>query len=234
MPEINDAGQQVGDVIPGWTPRPVPERIELTGRYVRLVPLSSAHYSELYAATCGPGAETRWTYLGDEMPRDLPGLWMLLATRLQELPTTYAIVPEGGAPSGTASLCNIAPASGSVEIGHVLLGDGLQRTRAATEAFHLLQSYVFDELGYRRLEWKCHSLNESSRRAAQRLGFSYEGRFRNHQVVKGRNRDTDWLSIIDTEWPQIRAAHEAWLDPANFDRHGVQRSRLSSIGVTPN
>lgn len=219
--------QPVGVPVPAWEPRREPERTPLAGRYVSLVPLSSAHYAELYAATCGPGDESRWTYLPAEMPANLPAFWMLMAQRIEDDPTTYVIVPEGGGPAGVLSLCAIDPANGSMEVGWVLFGKDLQRTRAATEAVHLLQAHAFDDLGYRRFEWKCDSLNEPSRRAAERLGFTYEGRFRNHRVVKGRNRDTDWFSITDAEWPAIRERHEAWLDPANFDDSGLQRSPLS-------
>jgi RimJ/RimL family protein N-acetyltransferase len=155
---------------------------------------------------------------------------MLLAARLESDPATYAILPhEGeraGTPAGVFSLHAINTADGSVELGSVLFGPALRRTRAATEAVHLMQSYCLDELGYRRFEWKCHSLNEPSRRAAVRFGFTYEGRFRNAKVVKGRNRDTDWFSITAEEWPAIRDAHERWLDPANFDAQGRQVAAL--------
>jgi hypothetical protein len=123
----------------------------------------------------------------------------------------------------------VDPVNGSAEVGSILYGRTLRRTRAATEAIHLLARYLFDDLGYRRFEWKLDALNEQSARAARRLGFTYEGRFRNAMVYKGRNRDTDWFSIIDTEWPAVRAAHEAWLDPANFDAAGVQRTALSDL-----
>ncbi|MCL2612607.1 MAG: GNAT family N-acetyltransferase [Nocardioidaceae bacterium] len=223
---VNEFGQPLGEVVEGWEPRARPERVTLEGRYVRLVPLSSAHYSDLYAATCGPDDRQRWTYLPAEAPTDLPGLWMLMTARLEADPTTYVIVAEGGRPAGVFSLCSVDAANGSIEIGWVLFGAALQRTRAATEAIHLLQAYAFDELGYRRLEWKCDSRNEPSRRAAERFGFTYEGRFRNHRVVKGCNRDSDWFSITDAEWPALRQAHEAWLEPANFDADGRQVAPL--------
>lgn len=219
--------------MPGWAPRPEPERITLSGRYVTVEPLSSAHYAELFAATCAPEDDELWTYLTTDRPADLPALWMLLARRLETDPTTYAIVPHEGAragtPAGVFTLHAIDALNGSAEVGSVLFGRALQRTRAATEAIHLLQAYCLDELGYRRFEWKCNSLNESSRRAAERLGFTFEGRFRNARVVKGRNRDTDWFSIIDSEWPAIREAHERWLDPANFDADGRQLSALGDL-----
>jgi RimJ/RimL family protein N-acetyltransferase len=199
----------------------------LTGRYAELRPLSSAHYAELYAATCGADDASRWTYLPAVMPKDLPALWMLMATRLEADPATYAILGEDGGVAGTFALCSVDPANGSVELGWVLLGRTLSRTRAATEAFHLVMAHVFDGLGYRRLEWKCDSLNEPSRRAAGRLGFTYEGTFRQHRVVKGRNRDSAWFSITDVEWPDLRARNEAWLADDNFDADGRQLHPLS-------
>ncbi|GEP33265.1 hypothetical protein NSZ01_10330 [Nocardioides szechwanensis] len=140
---------------------------------------------------------------------------------------TMVLRPLGGTAAGLASFMRIDPGFGQVEVAGVLYARSLQRTRAATEAIHLLARHVFETLGYRRFEWKCDSLNEASRRAARRLGFTYEGRFRQHMVIKGRNRDTDWFSITDGEWPAVRAAHEQWLDPANFDEDGRQRSSLS-------
>ena len=141
----------------------------------------------------------------------------------------FAIVPvETGRAAGFCSLMRIDERMGSVEVGGINLGRQLQRSRAATEAMYLLLRHAFDDLGYRRYEWKCDSLNEPSRRAAVRLGFIWEGRFRKALVYKGRNRDTDWFSVTDTEWPAVRAAHEQWLDPTNFDEHGRQRTSLSA------
>ncbi|GAB4013368.1 GNAT family N-acetyltransferase [Nocardioides ultimimeridianus] len=232
MSELNAYGQQVGAVVDGWESRPWPEATVLEGRYVRVVPLTSAHYSDLFAATCGDDDGDLWTYRPVPRPTKLPDLWMHLAGHLdRDDMETFAIVPaEGeraGRATGIASYLRIEPDHGQVEVGGVLLGKALQRTRAATEAIHLLVRHALDDLGYRRFEWKCDSLNEPSRRAAGRYGFTYEGRFRNHLVVQGRNRDTDWFSITDAEWPAIRARHEAWLDPANFDEQGRQRSALS-------
>lgn len=140
-------------------------------------------------------------------------------------PLFYAIRLDESA-QGIASYLRITPEHGTIEIGHVWLGTRLQRTTAATEAIFLLALHAFDELGYRRLEWKTNSLNEGSRRAAERFGFTYEGTFRNHQVVKGRNRDTAWYAITDDDWSPIRAAFEQWLDPSNFDESGAQRAPL--------
>jgi len=234
VPDVNEFGLPVGDVVQGWQPRPRPEPVVLEGRYVRVAPLTSAHYSELFRTVCGRDDGDLWTYRPVDRPATLAELWMHLAAVLDSpVDVTFTIVPaEGehaGLPAGLASYLRIEPATGQVEVGGVLLAKALQRTRAATEAIHLLMRHAFDDLGYRRFEWKCDSLNEPSRRAAARLGFSYEGRFRNHMITKGRNRDTDWFSVTDGEWPDVRAAHERWLDPANFDGDGRQLTALSEI-----
>lgn len=230
----NASGQAVGDEVPGWEPRPWPEPVALTGRYVELRPLSSAHYADLFAATCGPDDDDLWTYRPVPRPTALADLWMHLATHVDaDDMVTFALVPlEGeraGKATGIASYLRIEPAHGQVEVAGVLFGRPLQRTRAATEAIHRLMRYAFDDLGYRRFEWKCDSLNEPSRRAALRLGFVEEGRFRNHMVTQGRNRDTDWFSVTDGEWPAVRSAHERWLDPANFDAAGRQLRTLAEV-----
>lgn len=230
MPWTNDHGQRVGDPVPGWTPRPRPVPVLLEGRYVRLEPLSTDHAADLHASLCRPGDEPLWTYRPTDPPADVPAMADLVRAHLAaaEL-VTFALVPVGGPAQGIVSYTRIDPATGQVEIAGVLYSRALQRTRAATEAIHLAMRHAFDELGYRRFEWKCDSLNEPSRRAALRLGFTYEGRFRHHMVTKGFNRDTDWFSVTDTEWPAVRAAHERWLDPANFDADGRQRTRLSEL-----
>jgi RimJ/RimL family protein N-acetyltransferase len=225
---MNEYGLPVGDVVPGWTVRPWPEATTLTGRYVTLEPLSTDHAEALYDALCKPGDEELWTYRPTEPPADVPAMAALIEQHLVASDmVTFALVPTGEAAQGTASYMRIDPATGQVEIAGVLYAKTLQRTPAATEAIHLSMRHAFDELGYRRFEWKCDSLNEPSRRAAARLGFTYEGRFRNHMVTKGRNRDTDWFSVTDAEWPAVKAAHEQWLDPANFDANGRQRTALS-------
>lgn len=232
--ELDEHGNPVGRPVPDWRPRPRPEPATLRGRYVEVVPLASAYYADLFTATCGPDDGELWTYRPVAAPRSLPELWMHLAGMLESADdVTFALVPTEGASAGraagVASYLRIAPAHGQVEVGGVLFGRPLQRTRAATEAIHLLMRHAFDDLGYRRFEWKCDSLNEPSRRAAARLGFTYEGRFRNHMVTKGRNRDTDWFSVTAEEWPALRAAHERWLDPANFDDAGAQRTSLRDL-----
>ena len=135
----------------------------------------------------------------------------------------------GGRPCGVASYLRDEPEHRVIEIGHIWFGESLQRTTAATEAIHLLARHAFDDMGYRRLEWKCNALNERSRRAAERFGFTFEGVFRKHMIVKGKNRDTAWYAIVDDDWPAIRAAFEAWLDPANFGEDGRQLRSLASL-----
>ncbi|MBS4751489.1 GNAT family N-acetyltransferase [Nocardioides sp. zg-ZUI104] len=233
MAEHNELGQQVGDLVVGWEPRPWPAPVTLTGQHVTVEPLGSARYADLFATTCGPDDADLWTYRPVPRPGSLAELWMHLAGLLEEPDLVpFALVPQTGPAAGKAAgiacYARIVPAHGQVEIAHVLLSRDLQRTTAATEALHLLARHALDDLGYRRLEWKCDSLNEPSRKAAARLGFTYEGRFRNHMVTQGRSRDTDWFSITDAEWPALRAAHEHWLDPGNFTADGTQRSSLRS------
>jgi len=231
VPDLNEYGQPVGELLePAWSPRPRPEPVTLEGRYVVVEPLAIAHAAALLGAVCGPEDRSLWTYRPTEPPGDLDEMTELIARTLAAPDLlTFALVPDGGAAQGIASYTRLDPATGQVEVAGVLFARSLQRTRAATEAVHLLMRYAFDELGYRRFEWKCDSLNEPSRRAAARLGFTYEGRFRHHMVTKGRNRDTDWFSVTDAEWPAVRAAHEAWLAPANFDGDGRQRESLSRL-----
>ncbi|CAN5709337.1 GNAT family protein [soil metagenome] len=231
MPEENEFGQLVGDVVTDWTPRPWPTPVRLVGRHVALEPLRVAHAADLHAALCDDADRPLWTYRPTDPPADVAEMVTLVeATLAAPVLETWAVVPTAGARAGRAagltSFMRIDVATGQAEVAGVLYARHLQRTPASTEATHLLMRWAFDELGYRRFEWKCDSLNEPSRRAATRLGFRYEGRFRHHLITKGRNRDTDWFSVTDTEWPAVRAAHEAWLDPANFADDGAQRTPL--------
>ena len=233
MPEVNEHGQPVGDLVPGWSPRPRPDAVTLEGRYVVVEPLAVSHAPALLDACCGPDDPPLWTYRPTGPPADLDGMTGLIARTLAAPDLlTFALVPRGRAAEGLASYTRLDPATGQIEVAGVLFARSLQRTAAATEGIDLLMRYAFDDLGYRRFEWKCDSLNEPSRRAAERLGFRYEGRFRHHMVTKGRNRDTDWFSVTDAEWPAVRAAHEAWLAPDNFDADGRQRTSLSSAWPT--
>lgn len=225
--EANEHGQYVGPVVPGWGHRETPRRVPLPGHHVAAEPISLTHTEGLFAATCGPDDGHLWTYRPQARPENTAELERVVVRPLVEDTTsvTYAFVPTGDAAAGFASFFPIAATQGVVEISGVLFGSPLQRTTAATEAIHLMLTHAFD-LGYRRVEWKCDRLNEPSRNAAARFGFTYEGRFRQHMVTKNRNRDTDWFSILDSEWPELRARNERWLDPANFDELGRQRHRL--------
>lgn len=230
MPPANELGQQVGDEVPGWSRREPAVAVTLQGRYVRVEPLSVTHAEALHAELCDEGSRHLWTYRPTDPPPDVARMQGLIGAHLDAPDLeTMAIVPAGGQPAGIASYTRIEPAHGQVEVAGVLYSRTLQRTRAATEAIHLMARHAFETLGYRRFEWKCDSLNEPSKRAAERLGFTYEGRFRSHMVTKSRNRDTDWFSITDTEWPRVRAAHERWLDPDNFDQSGQQRRSLADL-----
>ncbi|GHD99078.1 acetyltransferase [Defluviimonas sp. 20V17] len=223
------AQTDLGRPVPGWTPPPRPERAALEGRFARLEPLDAdAHAADLHRANSADDAI--WDYLpyGPFGSAAAYHRWAR-ESQGQDDPLFFAIRNlETGHLGGVASFLRIAPEAGSIEVGHINYAPELQRTRAATEAMYLMMRRVF-EAGYRRYEWKCNALNRASRRAAQRLGFSYEGVFRQAAVVKGRNRDTAWFAAIDSEWPALRAAYEAWLAPSNFDRSGRQVERLSDL-----
>jgi RimJ/RimL family protein N-acetyltransferase len=212
-----------------WQPCPRPERVVLERHYVRLEPLSTAaHGDGLFAASAVPDAEARFAWLPEHPPTSRGDLqaWAEQAERSTD-PLFFAVIDKAsGRVAGRQSLMRIDPANGVIEVGHIYWGPLISRRPAATEAQFLLMKYVFDELGYRRYEWKCNNRNEPSKRAAIRFGFQPEGIFRQHLVVKGENRDTAWFSIIDKEWPSLRAAYETWLDPSNFNASGTQKRRL--------
>jgi RimJ/RimL family protein N-acetyltransferase len=213
-----------------WKPARRPERAPLDGETVRLEPVDAArHAGDLFTAS--EGAPTLWEYLAYGPFPNLPAFTEWLKERAaSDDPLFFAVVDRAsGAAQGMASLMRIKPEHGVIEIGHIWFAPALQRTRQATEAIYHLARYAFDDLGYRRLEWKCDALNLPSRRAAERFGFVFEGVFRQHMVVKRRNRDTAWFSIIDGEWPPARAAFEAWLAPENFDSKGGQRRSLAEV-----
>jgi RimJ/RimL family protein N-acetyltransferase len=205
-----------------------PGRVTLTGRHVNIVPVDpAAHAHALYVGSHGPGHEDLWRYLFTGPYPDEASFREYLEQRQpSEDPLFFTILNAAGAPVGYASLLRIEPAHGVIEVGNILYTPALQRTAGATEAMYLLARYVFEDLGYRRYEWKCDSRNEPSRRAALRLGFTFEGIFRQHMIVKGQNRDTAWFSMLDGEWPARKEAFEKWLGPANFSADGAQRSPL--------
>ena len=204
----------------------------MQGRLCRLEPLDVAkHAAALHEAHALDREGRNWTYLpyGPFASAADYTRWVEWAAA-QEDPQFYGIVERvTERPVGAASYLRIEPAMGVIEVGHLAFSPALQRTPAATEAMYLMMRRVFDELGYRRYEWKCDSLNAPSVAAARRLGFRFEGTFRQAVVIKGRNRDTTWLSIIDREWPAVKQALEAWLAPANFDPAGAQRRRLGEL-----
>jgi RimJ/RimL family protein N-acetyltransferase len=206
-----------------------PDRTPLQGPHVRLEPIDpSRHQIALFVAAGEPAI---WEYLPYGPFEDEAALAAQLASNAaSQDPLFYAIIDlRDGRAGGVASYLRITPEHGVIEIGHIWFGLGLQRTREATEAIFLLARHAFDDLGYRRLEWKCNAANGASRKAAERFGFTFEGVFRQHQIVKGRNRDTAWYAILDHEWPAIRGSFEAWLDDDNFDETGRQRRRLADL-----
>ncbi len=227
---MSDRYQPHNTPVPNWSPPARPDSTGvLTGRYARLEPLvAEKHAALLFRAYVGQ--DHVWDFLpyGPFSSAAQYHRWV------REMETTpdlqfYAIFNiASGAFEGVASFLRINPAAGSIEVGHINFSPALQRTPAATEAIFLMMSWAF-EAGYRRFEWKCDALNIGSRRAAQRFGFSYEGIFRQATVVKGRNRDTAWFAAIDAEWPALKEAFGAWLNPANFDADGAQRERLSDL-----
>jgi RimJ/RimL family protein N-acetyltransferase len=230
-PTRNHLGQCVGFPLPGWAPPPRPPRELMEGRFCRLEPLDpDRHAGSLFEADAADVDGRSWTYLAYGPFSDLTrySAWMDATCRGDD-PLFFAVIDTAdGRPAGVVSYLNIAPAAGSIEVGHIHYAPRLQRSPAATEAMYLLMKWAF-EAGYRRYEWKCNALNAPSRAAAHRLGLSFEGIFRQAAVHKGRNRDTAWYAAIDAEWPALRQAFLAWLDPANFDDEGQQRTRLSDL-----
>jgi RimJ/RimL family protein N-acetyltransferase len=213
-----------------------PERVTIEGRDVVLTPIDvAAHGPTLYALSHGPERDAQWLYLWDgPYPSEAAFLENLAQKAASLDPFFFSIVERAsGRAVGVASYLRITPRDRVIEVGSILFTPALQRTRGATEAMFLMARHAFETLGYRRYEWKCNACNEPSRRAAVRLGFQFEGLFRQHMIVKGRSRDTAWFAMIDRDWPAIRAAYEAWLDPGNFDAGGRQRTplRMPSIAA---
>ncbi len=228
----NDLGQPIGAPVPEFDGARRPTGIPLEGRFCRLEKLQTdLHAEDLYEALRTDETGALWTYLSESKPASLAELtdWVEQVSD-QPDPAYYALIERAsGRCLGRAAYLRIAPETGSIEVGCILYSPALQRTAIATEAMYLMMQHAFDELGYRRYEWKCDSLNEPSRRAAERLGFSYEGIFRQALVYKGRNRDTAWYAMIDRDWPHIRKGYQAWFDPANFDEAGQQKHSLATF-----
>jgi RimJ/RimL family protein N-acetyltransferase len=230
-PRRNELGQPIGPALQDWKAPPRPQQQVLVGRFCTVEPLDlGKHARDLYEANRLDREHRMWTYLFSGPYASFEEYERWLAERAPSAdPLFQAFVSrETGRAVGLGSFMRIDPAMGSIEVGHIAMSPLLQRSPAATEAMYLMMRHAF-ELGYRRYEWKCDSLNEKSRRAAERLGFTYEGLFRQAIVYKGRSRDTAWYSIIDSEWPRVREAFERWLDPGNFDADGHQRTSLAQI-----
>jgi len=232
----NEHGQPIGPAVEAWTERARPMRTPMEGRYCRLEALDvERHAEDLFAAYMKAPDGRDWTYLFVERPADPAAFRAYLEKAVASNdPLHYTIIDlnaGGGKPAavGTAALMRIEPVHGVIEVGSITYSPQLKQTRAATEAMFLMMRRSFDELGYRRYEWKCDSFNAPSRAAAKRYGFQYEGIFRQAIVYKGRSRDTAWYSITDREWPRVRTAFEAWLDLENFDSAGRQKRSLAGI-----
>jgi RimJ/RimL family protein N-acetyltransferase len=214
----------------GWQGVERPGKAVIEGRYARLEPLDPVkHGDQLYASAVAPGSAGRFRYLPDSPPTDRSDFatWLTRAAALPD-PLFFAVIDRAtGRAEGRQTLMRIDPANGVIEIGNILWGLAIARTRVATEALYLFARHVF-ALGYRRFEWKCDNLNEPSKRSAERFGFYSEGVFRQHMVVKGKNRDTAWFAMLDREWPHLKIEFEKWLDPGNFDAEGWQRVKLET------
>ena len=228
---VNRLGQPIGPDVPGWTQAKPVEKVPLTGRYVDVVPLRHDHGPGLFAAFQTDPEGRVWTYMpiGPFPGEAAIDAWLSRCVQSAD-PLFYAIIDKAReAPVGVASFLRMAPKDGAVEVGYLAFSPLLQKTRQATEAMYLMMAHVFDQLGYRRYEWKCDALNAGSRKAAARLGFVFEGVFRQATVYKGRNRDTAWFAVIDADWPRVKAGFDAWLCPDNFDTDGQQKRRLQDL-----
>lgn len=226
---LSEDMRPLGPVLPGWSGAPLPEGLDLKGQWARLRPLDATRDAKALW-TQFEGHDAVWDYLSEPAPQDFDRFEVVMqANAVREGKPCYVIcnaVDE--APLGYACYWTVAADMGNAEIGNVNLSPALQQTPIATEAFSLMLDWAFGH-GYRRMEWKCNALNMPSRRAAQRLGFSYEGVFRNHYVIKGRSRDTAWFGMTDADWVKLRPAHQAWLAPENFDATGRQRTALRDL-----
>ncbi len=208
------------------SPALAPQRVVLDGHCTRLEPLTSGHAADLYRAAAGQ--EQRFAYLFESAPASEAAMaeWVERVAPKDD-PLYFAVIDKAtGRAEGRQSLMRITPEHGVIEIGGIYWGPNISRTRVTTEALFLHARYIFDELGYRRFEWKCNDLNAPSKVAALRFGFTFEGVFRQHMIIKGRNRDTAWFSMLDTEWPALKAEYERWLDPGNFAADGTQKTKL--------
>jgi len=228
----NKLGQPIGHPMDNWQPCPTPSPIEMSGSFCQLQPLNCAkHAEDLYSHFQLDSENKIWTYLPYGPFKDFSEFsnWLTQKSQSQD-PLFFAIIDKNsGRALGVASFLRMVENNGVIEVGHINYSPKLQKTPAATEAMYLMMQYAFEELGYRRYEWKCDSLNNGSRNAATRLGFTFEGIFRQALIYKGRNRDTAWYSITDQEWPALKTAFESWLASSNFNEQGVQIKSLGEI-----
>ncbi|KAG9189085.1 hypothetical protein G6011_05953 [Alternaria panax] len=227
--------ERLGRVVPESPVRPPSNDIKLSGQYVNIVPVHPDHAAYLYELIKGDANTSLFDFIFDRHPKSLEELRASLAVKAATThPWTYTILRNNSQdgtykPVGMVDLMRMDLPNRVIEVGNIQYTRALQRTPAATEAMYLLAKYVFETLGFRRYEWKCNGLNHPSRRAAERLGFTYEGTFRQHMVVRGRNRDTNWYSILDSEWVHVKSAMEKWLHTDNFDEEGRQRKTLREL-----
>jgi RimJ/RimL family protein N-acetyltransferase len=223
------ASLPIGPLLGGPSAKP-PTRVILQGRWVTICPLDpERHYNDLYEGTHGTDLERLWLYMSEGPFSDPESFRSYLVKRAaSEDPLSFAIIENSnGRAVGHASYMRITPQHAVIEVGNIFYGRELQRSIGGTEAMFLMAKHVFEDLGYRRYEWKCNALNEPSRRAAERLGFTFEGTFRKHMIQKQRSRDTAWYAMLDDEWPTRRVGFERWLAPDNFAKDGTQRRKLS-------
>lgn len=225
----NQFGQIIGEKVPNWQPRQVPSQNKLIGRYCTLEQFDiNKHTKDLFEAFTLNDQGEMFTYVPyGPFAKYEEFLEWIKEECLNKI--YYIVIDHKNNPQGTASFLNLNPENGSIEVGAIVYSKQLQKTKAATEAMYLMMYEIFENLKYRRYEWKCNALNQPSRKAAKRLGFKFEGIFRQHWVVKGHNRDTAWYSILDSEWPTIKNKLERWLDPTNFDENNQQITKLNHI-----
>ncbi len=226
-----DSGLPVGIALAA-TQAKRPARVTLEGRFARLEPLDPVkHARDLYDATHGPDREAIWAYIGDGPYADFESFRVSLESKAKsDDPLFFAIIDKAtGKAMGYSTLMRIDVPNRVIEVGNIVYGSAMQKTPLATEVQFLLMRHAFDDLGFRRYEWKCNALNAPSRRAADRYGFTYEGLFRQHMIIKGRNRDTTWYAIVDADWPRIKSGFERWLSPDNFTPDGQQKKSLAAL-----
>lgn len=227
---VNEYNQPIGKEMVDWQKRELPTDMRYVGKYTIVTRLAIQQIDALYE-TYQNSSPSNWTYLSDECPQSYEEFKQLFLKKIEDVKNIFYVVinKENDQPLGIFSLMRIDPENGVIEVGNVNFSDALKRTRISTEAHYVLATYVFEELQYRRYEWKCDSLNAPSIKTAKRLGFTYEGMFRNAVIYKNRSRDTSWFSMLAEEWPSRKQAFEQWLAEDNFDENGVQIQKLESF-----